>query len=120
MKKWGWGSRKREKLLMWLSWHVGRGNVCLVKEGERIVAAGVARRISNETDSRFSYATDEQGEILFVEQVAAKNNRAFLNLLRYVIGRWPDCKKIMFHRGKSASRNRIYPMNSFLRKAFNL
>ena len=112
------GRRKRENFLMWLAWNTSRGNACAVEVDGKLISVGVARSIQKETDSRLPYCNDEQGKILYVEHVAAKTKEGFLTLLTYVKGRWPQCEKIMFHRSKSQSQNKVYDMKIFMRKAF--
>lgn len=117
IKKWSHGRGGRERLLMYLAWNTARYNACTVKDGDKIVAVGVARAISNEVDARFPYKSDETGKICYIEHTACTNNDAFKTLLQYVQKRWANCSKIMFSRSKNGSKNKVYDMQTFMRKA---
>lgn len=112
------GRSGREGLLMWLAWHTSRCNVCAVRtKDDRFIAAGVARAVREELDSRFPYKSDEAGTILHVEHVAATSNEGFIQLLKFVRKRWPQCKRIMFQRTKNGCKQKVYDMEIFMRKA---
>lgn len=110
------GKRSRENLLMWLSWHSSRYDACAVEDNGEIVAVGVARAINDPLDARVAYLSDETGQILFVEQVAATTNEGFRRVLHYARKRWPNCTKIMFNRSKGSNKNRIYDFDVFMKK----
>lgn len=110
--------RQQREWFGWLCWHMSRYNSCAVEDSGKLVAVGVARAIHNPEDARFQYRNDETGKLLCVEHVAADTNDGFLELLRYVQKRWPQCKKIMFYRQKSMNKQKIYDMDNFMRKAF--
>jgi hypothetical protein len=95
--------KKREDFTNWISWNMGRMNVCVIPGVARgtISGVGIARSISNETDARFPYRFDERGDTLYVHLAVAKNHEGFRALLAYCKFRWPKCSKIMFYRKKN-------------------
>ncbi len=109
--------RFRERMLMWLAWHTARYNACVVKDGNKIMAVGIARTIINEIDAREPFKNDECGKICFVEHTASLNNEGFKTLLNYVQKRWAHCDKIMFSRSKNGSKMKAHDMKTFMRKA---
>jgi len=108
--------KAREKFTNWLSWSMGRTNICCIQDGGKIRALGVAKAIASTNDAGMSYASDEKGMILYVQLAIAKDTEAFKSLLRYCQGRWPHCTEIMFNRKKYRKRV-IYNFKNFLRKA---
>ena len=106
--------KKREDFTNWISWNMGRYNVfCVCEEGRsKIIAAGIARSISNQDDSRNPYVTDEKGKILYVQAAVSKRNDAFKHLFKLARTRWPQCDQIMFYR-KKTQRRMIYDMKRF-------
>jgi hypothetical protein len=98
----GYGNRKkREDFTNWISWNMGRLNVCVIPKGNKIGAVGIAKSISDPLDSRYPYKFNERGDILYVHLAIADNHEAFRALLCYCKFRWPLCKKIMFYRKKN-------------------
>jgi hypothetical protein len=111
------GRKTREFLLMRLSWHAALHSLCMITKDEKIEAVGCARAIKDPLDSRFPERVNETGKILYVENIASKTTEGMKNLLRFVMCRWPNCEYIMFRRPNSGMKNKIYPMNKFLKKA---
>jgi hypothetical protein len=105
--------KKREKFTNWVSWSMGRMNVCVIPRGNKIIGVGIARSISKPVDSCFPYRFDERGDILYVHLAVAKDHEAFRALLAYCKFRWPTCTKIMFHR-KKTKRMMTYDFKRFL------
>lgn len=61
-----------ETLVEWLRWHWSNGGVGVVRDHGRIVAVGVARCVhSVEQAERETYAHDENGPLLWVDQLAS-------------------------------------------------
>ncbi len=111
-----YGRRNRENLLMWLAWHTARYNACTVKNGDKIIAVGVARAINDPNEALMPYSSDETGKICYVEHVASISQGGMQTLLEYVKKRWSNCHTIMFRRSKSDSF-KLYNINDFMRKA---
>lgn len=109
-------SWEREKLLMWLSWHSGRGNVAVVEKDGKIFAAAVARPITTALDSRSRYCVNENGPIVYVEAVVAKTAESFREMIAIFRRRFPNQTRILFTRAKQRHLLRSYPVNAFLRK----
>lgn len=106
--------KKERDFTNWLSWNMGRLNVCVIPDGNRIAGVGVARSISDPMDSKQAYKFNERGEILYVHLAVAKNHEAFRALLAYCKFRWPSCNRIMFHRKKN-KRVMTYDFKRFLK-----
>lgn len=102
---------------MRLSWHAAQYSLCVITNQEKVEAVGFARAIKEPGDARFPERANEAGKILYVENIASKTTEGMKNLLRFVMVRWPKCEYIMFHRAKNGQKNKIYPMNEFLKKA---
>jgi hypothetical protein len=111
------GRKARETLLMWLSWGIGRGNVCMLTDPDgKILAAGMARPLAKPVDSRFPYRYDERGEYLFCEFIASKIPGGMKMVLAWAKGRWPNVTKLMFSRSKNGEKMKVYDFNSILEK----
>lgn len=117
LKAAGTGRRARELLLTNIGWHIGRNHLVCITEKDKISGVGIARGIDRIEDARFQHRFNDQGKILYIEHVAADTNIAFKHLLLWARKRWPHADKLLFHRLKSGSRNKIYNLNEFILKA---
>lgn len=117
IQRMGCSRHARENLLMWLAHHDAKKHICRIENNGKIMAVGIARSIEMIGDDRFPFNESSTGKILYVDQVAAKENLAFKMLLVWVKARWPYCTHILFNRSKNGSYNNLYDMNTFMRKA---
>jgi len=118
MTRWKCGKRSRERLLMWITWHLARLNVCCVQDPSgKLIAVGIARPLKDLEESRFPHMVNEAGKFVFCDHVVAKTNESLKALLRYAAWRFPHAEYISFHRSKNGSALKTYELKKFLQKA---
>lgn len=113
----GTGRRARETLLSNLCWHMGRNHMVCIKQNNKITGVGYARGIDRVEEAGMNYKFNDEGKILFIENVAADTEIAFKHLLLWARRRWPHAEQILFRRSKNGSKNKLYDFNTFILKA---
>lgn len=117
LKAAGTGRRAREMLIGNICWHIGRNHLVCIKQNNKISGVGYARAIDRVEEAQEHHKFNDQGKILYIENVATDTNIAFKHLLLWARRRWPQAEYILFRRSKNGCKNKLYNFNQFILKA---
>jgi len=76
------------QLLPWLRWYWHDGRVGIVRAENKIVAVGLARCVNDPVEADKPYFHDENGRILWVQDVISQHPAGLVKLLGIVVQRF--------------------------------
>lgn len=98
-----------DTLLAWLAWHWRNGGVGVIRAEGRIVAVGVARCLQFEAQARHPYHHDENGPLLWVDQLASTHRLGLPLLLAQARLRFGPRTTVSGHVFKRPGELRMLP-----------
>jgi hypothetical protein len=104
----------RKDLLAWLAWHDLRRSLAWVELEGKILAAGVARPLFNPLLRVDYYAFHEGATLVYADQAASLNPKAFSCLIETMARRFPEATTFMFKHCKTG-KLRTWNFKRFLK-----
>lgn len=115
----------KSDMLNWATWHASNKSLAYVEKDGKVIAAGSARQINQAILELMSddiklirdiayYMDDAQGDIVYSDQAACKDSKAFFGLLVAMRARFPTAKTFIFKRQKSLTKLKKYNFERFM------
>ncbi len=103
-------------LLSWLRWHWARGHVGIIRNGSTILAVGVARCVNSVAEAQADpYACDEEGAILWVDELATHHPDGLSLLLTQAQQRFGTRTKLCGRVSKRPGELRMLPWSTVVK-----
>lgn len=121
-------SHSKVDMLSWANWHAANKSLAYVERNGKVIAAGSARQVNESILALMKddiklirdiayYMSDESGDIVYSDQAACKDSKAFFSLLVAMRARFPTAKTFIFKRQKSRKKLKSYNFEKFMIKA---
>lgn len=102
----------RQALLAMLTWYWRDGRVGIVQEKGRIVAAATARCVNDLGEARDFWHHNEQGQIVWIQDIASKHPNGIAALLGIAMHRFGPRQAFSGHVFKRNGELRLLPWNT--------